>query len=267
VINEPGTEAGLVLAPGVLLDCHIGRHNRARDLTTGLVTFEPGARLDYHSHPFVESITVLTGGIIVSVEGRKYSLGPLDNIAIPQELAHVVSNARESSPTTVHVALNSSDPIRKAILVGFDALEMPPYSTGVRGKEHITRKASAAQYEAGPGTSFIDFFNGDLVPGIQMSGGFAKFQPGGRLPAHVHYFDESIYIIQGMATCVVEGRRHRLKSFSTALQPRGRIHYFVNEGWDEMAMIWVYAGPTPERVVLDESCATIEGNPWRRGNR
>ncbi len=45
-----------------------------------------------------------------------------------------------------------------------------------------------------------------------MSGGYGLFQPGGRLPAHVHDFDESICIIDGEATCVVEGRRHTMSS-------------------------------------------------------
>ncbi len=32
-----------------------------------------------------------------------------------------------------------------------------------------------------------------------------------------------------------------------------------------MAMLWVYAGPRPERIVVDERCATVEGDPWRKG--
>jgi hypothetical protein len=28
-------------------------------------------------------------------------------------------------------------------------------------------------------------------------------------------------------------------------------------------MLWVYAGPRPERIVVEESCATPEGDPWR----
>jgi hypothetical protein len=30
-----------------------------------------------------------------------------------------------------------------------------------------------------------------------------------------------------------------------------------------MAMLWVYAGPVPERIVVDERCTTVEGNPWQ----
>ena len=45
--------------------------------------------------------------------------------------------------------------------------------------------------------------------------------------------------------------------------PRGRVHYFVNETDAPMEMIWVYAGPMPERIVVDERCVTAEGDPWR----
>jgi oxalate decarboxylase/phosphoglucose isomerase-like protein (cupin superfamily) len=54
-----------------------------------------------------------------------------------------------------------------------------------------------------------------------------------------------------------------MRDCSTALQPRGRVHYFINESAKPMAMIWVYAGPQPERIVVDEACTTREGNPWR----
>jgi hypothetical protein len=45
------------------------------------------------------------------------------------------------------------------------------------------------------------------------------------------------------------------------------VHYFINTSKDLMAMIWVYAGPMPVRIVVDERCATVEGNPWREGGR
>jgi hypothetical protein len=41
------------------------------------------------------------------------------------------------------------------------------------------------------------------------------------------------------------------------------VHYFINESKAPMGMIWVYGGPSPERLVIDERCATAEGNPWK----
>jgi 2-dehydro-3-deoxyglucarate aldolase/4-hydroxy-2-oxoheptanedioate aldolase len=262
VMNEPGKSAPVELAPGILLDCLVGSHNQARNLTTGLVTFDAGAKLGYHTHPVSEAITVLSGSAVVGVEGREYSLGPLDTIVILRGTAHAAWN-EANTKSLVHVALASSAPGRELVSSAFPVQRMSDDSDGQPGKERVTRFKTAARTEAGPGTSFIDYFNKDLMPGIEMSGGYGAFQPDGRLPAHFHDFDESICIIEGTATCVVEGRRYSMSNCATALQPRGRVHYFINETKAPMAMIWVYAGPTPERVVVDERCATSEGNPWK----
>ena len=40
---------------------------------------------------------------------------------------------------------------------------------------------------------------------------------------------------------------------ATALVPQGLCHYFINLTLDPMAMIWVYAGDKPDRIVMDES--------------
>jgi quercetin dioxygenase-like cupin family protein len=70
------------------------------------------------------------------------------------------------------------------------------------------------------------------------------------LPDHLHDFDESICIIGGEAQCHVEGRRYSLGNGATAMVPRGRVHFFVNDSSELMDMIWVYAGPMPERIVI-----------------
>ena len=259
VINEAGKNRAIQLAPGILLDALVGKHNAARNLTTGLVTFEPRADLAYHTHPVSESITVLTGNAIAGAEGREYELGPLDNMVIPAGVAHSVRNASATKSALLHVALASEAPTRELALVRFDAI---PTTLPPPGKERLNRYVTAPRSTAGPGTTFIDHFNKNLMSGIEMSGGYGLFAPGGRLPAHFHDFDESICIIQGTATCIVEGRRYAMCNGCTAMVPRGRVHFFVNETNEPMAMLWVYAGPLPERIVVDERCATSEGNPW-----
>ena len=267
-MNEPEKNPPVELAPGVSLDCFVGKHNGAKNLTTGLVTFEPKANLPYHTHLVSESITVLSGTAVVAVEGREYSLGLLDTIVIPRGLAHAAWNTSDKGRGVVHVALASDTPSRELISTPFESRAMPSESAHVPGKERVTFFKTATRFEAGPGTSFIDYFNKDLMPGLEMSGGYGLFQPGGRLPAHFHDFDESICIIDGTAVCIVEGRRYQQSGCNTALQPRGRVHYFINESKAPMAMIWVYAGPVPERVIVEERCATVEGNPWReKGNQ
>ena len=273
-MNQAGMRPGLELAPGVVFDCLAGEHNGARNLTTGVVTFAPGARLPCHTHPFSESITLLAGQGVVAVEGRTYVLGPLDNVVIPPETPHAAWNALPAaSPATkgrkqpgqdavFHIAMAAHKPTRTLVDTVFPSRAMPAAFAGLPGGERVNRYLSVPRGTAGPNTEFIDFFNRDLMPGIEMSGGYGLFYPGGRLPAHVHDFDESICIIDGAATCIVEGNRYLLSGCATALVPRGRVHYFSNDSGAALAMLWVYAGPTPERIVVAERCATREGNPW-----
>ena len=263
VMTAVGSVPKTDIARGVSFECLVGRHNQAKHLTTGIVTFAPGAMLPYHAHTFTESITLLNGALTVDVEGRSYQLTKLDNAVIPASLAHSARNSSFSEPAVVHIAMATDIPSRTLIERFFSKKAMPDDSTGVSGSERINRFATAKRGVAGPNTEFIDCFNEDLMPKLEMSGGYGLFEPGGRLPAHVHDFDESICIISGTATCVVEGRKYLMSDCSTALQPRGRVHYFINESNAPMEMIWVYAGPKPERIIVDERCATTEGNPWR----
>jgi 2-keto-3-deoxy-L-rhamnonate aldolase RhmA/quercetin dioxygenase-like cupin family protein len=256
-MNPVGSGVKSKMAHGVVFECLVGPHNNARNITTGIATFEPGAKLPYHSLPCSESITLLNGQAIVAVEGRMYTLEPFDNVTVPEGIAHATWNDSSSEPAVFHIAMSAENPTRTLVKRFFSRKMMPVERSNKEGSELITRHKTAKRYEAGPNTAFIDFFNSKLAPGIKMSGGYGLFHHRGRLPAHAHNFDESITIVQGVGTCVVEGQRHTLSDNATALQPRGRCHYFINEGHEPMVMIWVYAGPLPERVVVDERCATV----------
>ncbi len=263
VMNAVGEGVETEIVSGLTFEALVGSHNQARNLTTGLSTFAPGARLPYHTHPYTETLTLLSGKAIVEVEGRMYALEPFDNVTIPPNFPHSAMNPGARAAAVFHVAVPTTQLSRTLVESFFTRRRMSADSSGQSGGERVTRHRSAPRYEAGPNTSFIDFFNRDLMPGIEMSGGYGLFQHQGRLPAHIHDFDESISIVEGTANCIVEGRRYTLSDNATALQPRGRVHYFINETHEPMAMVWVYAGPMPERLVVDEACATVEGNPWR----
>jgi quercetin dioxygenase-like cupin family protein len=262
LVSQVGARPPAQLVPGVHMDCLVGQYNGARRLTTGLVEFAPSARLPYHTHSVSESVTILKGAALACVEGRQYRLGVMDNIVIPRGIAHSVRNLSATEAARFHVAFPSEAPGREWVTSSFKSRPMPGTSSGTPGKERVNRFATAPRSSAGPGTSFIDFFNEELMPGLEMSGGYGRFRAGGRLPAHFHDFDESICIIEGMATCICEGRRYAMSGGATALQPRGRVHYFINESNEPMAMLWVYGGPRPDRMLAAEDYATGERDPW-----
>ena len=252
VITSFGGGAIVQLEAGVVMEALVGDFNKARGLTTGIVTMQPGTLLPYHTHPCSESITVLEGEAEISVEGRVYRIGPLDNITIPRWLPHQARNPNSSTASRLHVALAMSTPQRALVDPAFEQTEMPSDSSGTPGFERVTRFATADRLQGvGPGAEFVDYFNAELMPGIEMSGGFARFDQSGRLPDHIHDFDESICITRGTANCLVEGRKYPMGNCATAMVPRGRVHYFINESQEQMDMVWVYAGPMPERIVIE----------------
>ena len=265
VMNDFGNGKKLEIQPGVVFEALVGAHVGAKNLTTGVVRFPIGGKLPYHTHPTSESIVLLQGSAVVEVEGRRYRLSPLDNVVVPPGVPHCVENVLTDGESLLNVTFPTTTPGREPVDAIYPKREMPDDCTGPRtpGLERVTRFKSAERLSAGAGATFIDFFNDAIMPGIEMSGGYGLFQPGGRLPAHIHDFDESICIVGGTATCIVEGRRYSMSGYSTALEPRGRVHYFINETDQPMEMIWVYAGPQPQRIVVDEKNATIEGNPWQ----
>jgi 2-keto-3-deoxy-L-rhamnonate aldolase RhmA/quercetin dioxygenase-like cupin family protein len=237
---------------GVELRPLVGAHNQAHDLFTGLLAIAPESSRPYHVRPCGEALTLLEGEAIVDVEGRRYMLRPLDSLFIPRGLARRILNPSTRDAATFHIALDEDAPAERPFAGLFPETLEPEGSKGREGAERLTRHAAADQFELSPGAMFQDYFNAERgARGI--CGGFGRFQPGSRLPCHRHDFDESITIIEGTAVCVVEGRRYELSGNATALVPRGRCHYFINQSDAPMAMIWVYAGDMPDRIVMDEA--------------
>ena len=50
-----------------------------------------------------------------------------------------------------------------------------------------------------------------------------------------------------------KGGADELSGNATSLVPQGLCHYFINLTLEAMAMVWVYAGDKPDRIVMDES--------------
>jgi len=230
----------------------VGSHNGARNLFTGLITLAPGASYPYYVRQFSEALILLDGEVAVDVEDRRYRLGPLDSINITAQQPRRLVNLSASRIATFHLSLASAVPDQTWVNARFTAVERPGDAIGRAGSERLCRNDPAARFELAPRALFQDLFSAEL--GAQgICGGYGVFELGARLPCHRHEFDESITIVQGVATCVVEGRRHDLSGNSTALVPEGCCHYFINLTLEVMTMVWVYAGDKPDRIVVDET--------------
>jgi quercetin dioxygenase-like cupin family protein len=230
----------------------VGASCGARGLFTGIVTVEPGQSSICYSRTVNEVLILLDGEAAVEVENRRYRLATLDHAAIPASLPRRIVNLSSDHPATFHISIASASPTLSRANAPQSPVDQRSDSPGNPGTERIGRNTPEARHELAPGAMFQDFFNATLgTTGI--CGGYGLFAPGSRLPCHRHEFDESITIVEGLATCIVEGNRYELSDNATALVPQGRCHYFINQTDQPMAMIWVYAGDMPDRIVMEES--------------
>jgi quercetin dioxygenase-like cupin family protein len=250
-IVGPEASRPVALVPGVQLRPMADVHRGARGLFTGVLTLAPGASMPYYARSTSEAMVVLEGAAAVDVEDHRYGLGPLDAIAVAARQPRRLSNASPDRPAVLHIALASVEPEQSWVNRRFTPAEQPAASTGREGSDRVVRRSAAPVTELAPRALFQDLYNAELgTRGI--CGGYGLFEPGARLPCHRHLFDESISIIRGTATCIVEGRRHEMAGLATAMVPQGRCHYFINLTLEPTAMIWVYAGDMPDRIVMDE---------------
>jgi quercetin dioxygenase-like cupin family protein len=240
------------LAPGVSVVGFASAANGAEGFSTGMAVFRGGAGLPFHTHPCGESITILGGCAAVAVEHRVYHLDLFDSIYVPAGVPHALRNLDTHHPFRAHTAFASADVTRHPVSGEFN-LNRQPLSVSPSGSpESLLRFRTATQYELSPNAFFKDLFARRLgSKGI--CGGYGRFGPGASLPCHTHKYDESISIIEGVATCLVAGRCYTLSGCDTAVVPHGLCHRFINESSHFMAMIWVYAGDEPERAIVDNS--------------
>jgi quercetin dioxygenase-like cupin family protein len=250
-IERPEDGKITVIVPGVELCPLAGAQCGARGLFTALLTLSPRASYPLYTRPFTEAMVLIAGAASVEVEDRHYRLESFDAITVAPRAPRKLVNLSTDQPAVLHVALAAGLPEQTWVNGRFATAVQPAVATGRAGAERICRNDPTARFELAPSAHFQDLYNADL--GSQgICGGYGLFAPGARLPCHRHEFDESITIVRGTATCIVEGQRHELSDNATALVPQGRCHYFINLTLEPMAMIWVYAGDRPDRIVMDE---------------
>jgi mannose-6-phosphate isomerase-like protein (cupin superfamily) len=263
-VHRPEDGKISLVVPGVELCPLVGAQSGASNLFTALLTLGANASYPLYTRPVPEALVLVEGEASVDVEDRSYRLKPFDAVTVLPRVPRRVVNRSAAHPAVLHITLASSTPDQTWVNGRFIAAEQPAAATGQAGTEKLCRNSTAARVELAPLARFQDLFGADL--GVQgICGGYGLFEPGARLPCHRHDFDESITIVEGTATCIVEGRRYDLSGNATVLIPQGRCHYFINLTLEPMAMIWVYAGDRAARIVMDEAFCHPERVKGSRG--
>jgi putative monooxygenase len=91
-----------------------------------------------------------------------------------------------------------------------------------------------------------------------MLNGITEFAPGAAIPMHSHNCEESVLVLDGEFTVVIDGAEHRAVADDTSFIPAGVPHRFINaSGTAPGRIFWTYASVDATRTMT----ATGEEHP------
>lgn len=252
---QVGPETLIELIKGIRVCPFASGSLGAIGFSTGFAILNPAARLPYHTHPCSESITTIKGRLEVVVEGRAYHLLPFDSIHLPTGVAHMVANLGNDEQTVVLTAFPTGEISRTLVPDEFTRVDRKNLLPSLDDPETLTRFMDATEKKLFPNTIFKNLFT-SRPDSAGICGGFVRLQPGSSLPCHSVSYDETSTIVKGHATYIVAGRKYSLRDDATIFVPEGIPRQLINEGSETAELIWVFAGETPERTIIDpQFCA------------
>lgn len=115
---------------------------------------------------------------------------------------------------------------------------------------HVITFAEETPIDRGTGVKTVPLV-GKWLDSTALTNGVTMFEPGAAIARHYHNCDESVTILEGEATCEVDGDIFTMKAFDTTFVPAGIPHRFWNESDAAMKILWTYASVNVTRTFTD----------------
>jgi HTH-type transcriptional regulator, repressor for puuD len=114
----------------------------------------------------------------------------------------------------------------------------------------VLRAGGIERFDRGAGVVTLPYVGRWNVEGNLVTTGITVFEPGTAIPLHTHNVEESVLILEGEATAVVDGDSFDLEVGDATWVPAGVPHRFANRGPGVMRIYWVYGGREVTRTIV-----------------
>lgn len=104
-------------------------------------------------------------------------------------------------------------------------------------------------FERGNGVVTVPYVGKWNCASNTLTTGQTRFQPGTGLPLHSHNVEESVLILEGLATAWIGDEKVDLVVGQATWVPAGVPHRFANRGPSVMRIYWVYGGRDVTRTI------------------
>ena len=85
----------------------------------------------------------------------------------------------------------------------------------------------------------------------RLTTGVTTFAPGTVIPLHTHNVEETVMLLEGEATAVIDGKPYHLVAGDVTWVPAEVPHHFLNRGQGQMRIYWVYDGRDVLRTLIE----------------
>ena len=114
----------------------------------------------------------------------------------------------------------------------------------------VMRAGTMERFDRGSGVVTLPYVGKWNAEGNLVTTGITEFEPGTAIPLHTHNVEESVFILEGEATAVVDGKSFNLEAGDATWVPAGVPHRFANRGQGRMRIYWVYGGREVTRTLV-----------------
>jgi 3-isopropylmalate dehydrogenase len=138
--------------------------------------------------------------------------------------------------------------------VGRTEREGPALAAAAGAAPLVLRPGEIAPFDRGTGVRTLPYVGKWNAEANQVTTGVTEFPAGAGIPLHTHNVEESVLILEGLATAVIGDDSFDLEPGDATWAPAGVPHRFANRGEGPMRIYWVYGGREVTRTI----CATGE---------
>jgi len=229
---------------------------------TGISQLEPGGHISHHLHAFEESFYILEGSLLCQIGDAAYELGPGHYGLIPTGTPHAWQN-KASAPAR-WVEMQAPQPRGDGTDTFFVEGELAasgPAPDPARVAETMVGHFDEGQLPKPGEPGQMEGFNATTGVAIKMfvdrsSGAthqslfLIQYQPGAKIDAHDHAFEESYYIVSGRVKAVADGVTYELGAGDLIWTSVGCIHSFEQVGDEPVRWIETQAPLPPAKEAF-----------------
>ncbi|MBX3046526.1 MAG: cupin domain-containing protein [Anaerolineales bacterium] len=229
---------------------------------TGISQLEPGGHISHHLHAFEESFYILEGSLICQIGEAAYELGPGHYGLIPTGVAHAWQN--KGSVPARWVEMQAPQPRTDGTDTFFVPGELAASGQApnpAQAAETMVSHFDEAQLPKPGEPGQMEGFNATTGVAIKMfvdrsSGAthqslfLIQYQPGAKIDAHDHTFEESYYIVSGRVKAIADGKTYELGPSDLIWTSVGCIHSFEQVGDEPVRWIETQAPLPPAKEAF-----------------